>query len=313
MRPPSSARTAPRRALLGPADVEDEELAAFAAASLGVPHATVLTSTAAVFPYDRPAITTAGRYLVTGSARTGTAEVRAFCFFVKVIHAYQRSPLRFAIPAHLRARAAALIPWHTEADLYRSDLRDRLPHGLTIPRALAVRDLGADSAALWLEHLPARRVVWDLRRHARAAYLLGRLAASRAVAPLATAVHGARTPRVYADAWLTHVVLPALTGNGAWAHPLVRGVFDARLRRRPGDVDAVDRALLVDAPRRSRDWARRCDTHGDRHHSAADRLRAAVACDAAARRSARCRRFVAVGIRPTNCRAAVLSQHHWRR
>ena len=85
MRPPSSALTAPRRALLGPADVEDEELAAFVAANLGVPHATVLTSTAAVFPYDRPAITTAGRYLVTGSARTGTGEVRAFSFFVKVI------------------------------------------------------------------------------------------------------------------------------------------------------------------------------------------------------------------------------------
>ncbi len=251
MQPLSSTLPAPRRVLLGPADVEDDELAAFVAAGLGVPHATVLTSSAAVFPYDRPAITTAGRFLVRGSARTGTGEVRAFSFFVKVIHPYQRSPLRFAIPAHLRARAAALIPWHTEADLYRSDLRDRLPHGLTIPRAAAVRDLGQDSAALWLEHVPARRVVWDAGRHARAAYLLGRLAASRAVAPLATAVHGARTPRVYADAWLKHVVLPALTEDGAWAHPLVRGVFDARLRRRLlAAADALPALLdeLDDAP-----------------------------------------------------------------
>jgi hypothetical protein len=168
VRPPSPPLPAPGRALLGPADVADDELAAFAAADLGVRHATVLTSSAAVFPYDRPAITTAGRYLVTGSARTGAGKVRAFCFFVKIIHAYQRSPLRFAIPAHLRTRAAALIPWHTEADLYRSDLCDRLPHGLAIPRAAAVRDLDADSAALWLEHIPARRVVWDAGRHARA-------------------------------------------------------------------------------------------------------------------------------------------------
>jgi hypothetical protein len=251
MQPLSPPLPAPGRALLGPADVADDELAAFAAAGLGVRHATVLTSSAEVFPYDRPAITTAGRYLVTGTARTGTGQVRAFAFFVKVICAYQRSPLRFAIPAHLRARAAALIPWHTEADLYRSDLRDRLPHGLTIPRALAVRDLGQDSAALWLEHLPARRVVWDLRRHARAAYLLGRLAASRAVAPLATAVHGARTPRVYADGWLTHVVLPALTEDGAWAHPLVRDAFDAPLRRRLlAAADALPALLdeLDDAP-----------------------------------------------------------------
>jgi hypothetical protein len=237
--------------LLGPADVTDDELAAFAAVGLGAGRVTVLTSSAEVFPYDRPAITTAGRYLVTGTARTGTGEVRAFAFFVKVIHAYQRSPLRFAIPAHLRAQAAALIPWRTEADLYRSDLRDRLPAGLTIPRAAAVRDLDAGSAALWLEQVPARRVAWDLRRHARAAYLLGRLAASRAVAPLATAVHGARTPRVYADAWLAHIVLPALTGDGVWAHPLVRDAFDTRLRHRLlAAADALPALLdeLDDAP-----------------------------------------------------------------
>jgi hypothetical protein len=251
MQPLSSALPAAGRALLGPADVADDELAAFAAANLGVRHATLLTSSVQVFPYDRPAITTAGRYLVSGSARTGTGEARAFALFVKVIHAYQRSPLRFAIPAHLRTQAAALILWHTEADLYRSDLRDRLPHGLTIPRAVAVRDLDADSAALWLEHVPARRVAWDAGRHARAAYLLGRLAASRAVAPLATAVHGARTPRVYADAWLTHVVLPALTDDGAWAHPLVRDAFDARLRYRLlAAADALPALLdeLDDAP-----------------------------------------------------------------
>jgi hypothetical protein len=237
--------------LLGPADVADDELAAFVAAGLGVRHATVLTSSAKVFPYDQPAITTAGRYLVTGTARTGAGEVRAFVFFVKVIRAYQRSPLRFAIPAHLRTQAAALIPWRTEADLYRSDLRDRLPGGLTIPRAAAVRDLGADSAALWLERVPARRVAWDAGRHARAAYLLGRLAASRAVAPLATAVHGARTPRVYASAWLAHVALPALGEDGVWAHPLVRDAFDAQLRRRLlAAADALPALLddLDDAP-----------------------------------------------------------------
>jgi phosphotransferase family enzyme len=232
VRPPPPALPAPRRVLLGPADVTDDELAAFVAADLRVRHATVLTSSAKVFPYDRPAITTAGRYLVAGSARSGAGDVRAFSFFVKVIHAYQRSPLRFAVPEHLRAQVADLVPWRTEADLYRSDLRDRLPGGLTVPRTVAVPDLDEDSAALWLEHVPARRVVWDIERHARTAYLLGRLAACRAVTPLATAVHGARTPRIYADAWLAHIVLPALTGDGLWAHPLVRDAFDARLRHR---------------------------------------------------------------------------------
>jgi hypothetical protein len=251
MRSLSSALPAPHRVLLGPADVEDDELAAFVAADLGVRHATVLTSSVRVFPYDRPAITTAGRYLVTGSARTGADEVHTFCFFVKVIQAYQHSPLRFAVPAHLRARAAALIPWRTEADLYRSDLRDRLPGGLTVPRTAAVRDLDGDSAALWLEKVPTRRVVWDARRHAHTAYLLGRLAACRAVAPLATAVHPARTPRIYADAWLAHIALPALTGADMWAHPLVRDAFGAPLRRRLlAAADALPALLdeLDDAP-----------------------------------------------------------------
>jgi hypothetical protein len=54
VRPLSSALPAPDRVLLGPADVADDELAAFAAAGLGVRHATVLTSSATVFPYDRP-------------------------------------------------------------------------------------------------------------------------------------------------------------------------------------------------------------------------------------------------------------------
>jgi hypothetical protein len=118
-----------------------------------------------------------------------------------------------------------------------------------------VRDLDTESAALWLEQVPARRVIWDAGRHARAAYLLGRLAASRAVAPLATAVHGARTARVYAASWLTHVVLPALTGDELWAHPLVRGAFDAPLRRRlltaadalPALLDELDDAPAASA------------------------------------------------------------------
>jgi hypothetical protein len=253
--PPSRALSAPRSVLLGPADVEDDELAAFVAADLGVRQATVLSSSVEVFPYSRPAITTAGRYLVTGSARTDTGEVRAFSFFVKVIHAYRRSPLRFAVPEHLRAEAAAFIPWRTEADLYRSDLRDRLPAGLAIPRAAAIRDLDEDSAAIWLERVPARRVCWDIERHAGAAYLLGRLAACRAVAPLATAVHGARTPRFYADTWLGHIVLPSLAGDDVWRHPLVRDAFDGGLRRRlltaadalPVLLDELDDAYVATA------------------------------------------------------------------
>jgi hypothetical protein len=246
---------ATRTAILGPAAVGDAELAALVAAQLGVPEATVLTSAIEVHPYDRPAITTAGRYLVTGTAETPDGQACSYAFFVKVIQAYQRSPLRLAVPAPLRAGAAAVVPWHTEADLYRSDLRHRLPPGLTTPRALAVRDLDEDSAALWLERVPVRPVAWDVERHARAAYLLGRFTASPAVAPLVTAVHGARTPRVYADGWLAGVVRPAFSGTDLWEHPLVQEAFDSRLRRRleaafdslPALLDELDEAPVAAA------------------------------------------------------------------
>ena len=44
-------------------------------------HATVLTSSAAAFSYDGPAITAAGRYLVTGSTRTGTGQIGQIWIF----------------------------------------------------------------------------------------------------------------------------------------------------------------------------------------------------------------------------------------
>ncbi len=61
------------RSALGPADVSDEQLTAMVADLLGSdPRDTsVLGSTVEEFPYDLPAITTAGRYWVSGSAIVG--------------------------------------------------------------------------------------------------------------------------------------------------------------------------------------------------------------------------------------------------
>ena len=49
--------------------------------------------------------------------------------------------------------AAASVPWRTEALAYASDLGDRLPDGLSMPRALGVFDLDELSAAIWLEEV----------------------------------------------------------------------------------------------------------------------------------------------------------------
>jgi hypothetical protein len=78
------------------------------------------------------------------------------------------------------------------------------------------------------------------------------------VAPLATAVHGARTPRIYAGTWLAHIVLPALTGDNVWAHPLVHDAFDTRLRHRLLTAADVLPALLDEL-----DDAPAATAHGD--------------------------------------------------
>jgi hypothetical protein len=222
----------PRHPVLGPADITDQQLTTMVAANLDATDVELLTSHVEVFPYDLPAITTGGRYLVSGTARVDGARVQPYVFFVKVVHSWARSPLSRHVPEELRATLAPLVPWRTEPDIYRSDLRDRLPAGLTVPRAFAVHDLDDESAAIWLELVATRTSGWDVERHERAAYLLGRLAASASVAPLATSAEPLRTPRLYTDMWLQPNVLPALRSEQLWRLPLVAHAFDDDLRAR---------------------------------------------------------------------------------
>jgi len=218
--------------VLEAADPSDEQLATMVATSLGARRAELVTCRAEVFPYDLAAITTAGRFRVHGTAVVDGSARRPYAFFVKVIQSWPRSPLFAQAPEPLRVAAAHLVAWRTEAEVYGSDLAARLPAGLTLPRAFAVVDLDDASTAIWLEWIPARRLLWDLARHERAAYLLGRLAASPSVSPLAASAAGSRTPRIFADTWLAHVVLPALNSDELWAHPLVAATFDNALRER---------------------------------------------------------------------------------
>lgn len=239
------------RRVLGPADVSDAELMGIVAGWLGEnPHdIAVVRSFAEVVPYDLDAITTAGRYWVRGEARTRSG-VRSFSFFVKHVQSWSRSPLFAAIPADFRESAEASVPWRTEPLIYRSDLGDRLPDGFTMPRAVAVRDLDEKSAAVWLEEVPTVPRIWTEQHLARAAYLLGRLAASPAVRELAS-VGGnpdGRPVRGYLDGRLAHQILPMLRGEEIWQHPLVATAFDADLRHRllvaadrlPGYVDEIE-------------------------------------------------------------------------
>ncbi len=172
------------RELLGAADVSDGQLSAMVADLLDVEHAEVSDVVVEPVAYDLPAITTAGRYWVSGTAQTPQG-IETFRLFVKHVQAWSRHPFFAQVPDSHREMAAASVPWRTEPLAYRSDLGDRLPEGLSMPRALGVFELPDEQAAIWLQEVRHTPVEWDLARYTRAAYLLGRTAASERVRPLA--------------------------------------------------------------------------------------------------------------------------------
>ena len=202
----------------------------------------LVSSEAEEVDYDLPAITTAGRYWVRGVARVSGREEQ-FAFFVKHVQSWSRSPYFSMVPAEQREVAEASVPWRTEPLAYRSDLGDRLPEGLTMPRALGVFDLDDKSAAIWLEVVSTETAPWDLERYARAAHLLGRMAASGAVRELATVGHCEWDIRVYHWGRLEMQVLPMLRDPGIWQHPLIATAFDDELRTRL--LRAADRAPAI--------------------------------------------------------------------
>lgn len=237
-----------RSAVLGKADVDDDALSGMVAAQLGIEVAELTDVVAEVAPYDLEALTTAGRYWVGGTATLHDGTTRRFRFFVKVVQSWERSPVFQMVPAEHRDEALALVPWQREPDAYRSDLGDRLPPGLSMPAARRVAGVDELSAAIWLDAVDVEPVGWDAARFATAARLLGRLAASRDVTPLAQATASGNVPRRYAAGRVAVQVVPALRDDGLWHHPLMAASFDSRLRddlrsaadALPGYLDELD-------------------------------------------------------------------------
>lgn len=238
------------RELLGAADVTDAEFEVIVAAHLHEETVSVLDVCVEPVDYDVPAITTAGLWWVSGRAATSAGEV-PFRIFVKQVQNWSRSAHFAAVTPEIREFAAASVPWQTEACIYRSDLADRLPDGLSMPRALAVIDVDEFSSAIWLEEVPRHVWPWDAERFTRAAYLLGRLAGSSRVAPLAQIDDHRWTVRDYLHLRFEHQVVPMLHDDELWAHPLLAQAFGSDLRERMLDaLDAVPAWFeeLADAP-----------------------------------------------------------------
>jgi hypothetical protein len=212
------------RDLLGTADVSDDRLARIVADLLGEESVGLLDVHVDPVAYDLPAITTAGRWWVSGHAATPNGAT-PFRIFVKHVQNWSRSPQFAFVPPEIREMAAASVPWRTEANIYRSDLAERLPEGLSMPRALAVIDIDSLSTSAWLEAIPLREWPWDLDRFKRAAYLLGRLAGSRRVASLAQIDDHQWSVLDYLNGRFQHQVVPMLQDDALWAHPLLANAF----------------------------------------------------------------------------------------
>lgn len=122
---------------------------------------------------------------------------------------------------------------------------------MALPRVHLVKDLDQDSACLWLQAVDADPTPWQPATFERAAYLLGRLAASPAVEPV-NGLGSSDVVRGYAHGRVQGQILPALRDDALWTHPLVADAFAPELRERllsaadalPALLDELDQAPL---------------------------------------------------------------------
>lgn len=219
------------RTALGPADVDDDHLAAMLAELWDAPRVALLSSSAEPVAYDVPSIITASRTWVTGRADDGTGP-RDFRVFVKVVQNWRRSPFFELVPPEVREWAATTVPWEAEPLVYRSDLASALPPGLRMPRALTVIDLDELSRAIWLEAVDAVDDPWGRDTYTEAAFLLGRLTGSKAVRAYADLDPLPWVIDHYVQGRLTHGVFPAVLSDEPWQYPAVAASFDPELRDR---------------------------------------------------------------------------------
>jgi hypothetical protein len=155
---------------------------------------------------------------------TGTGD---FAFFVKRVHSWRHSPEFASVPPEIGAWAATTVPWRSEVLVYGSDLAERLPDGLTMPRALRIDDRPDETAVLWLEVVDHTSETWDRGTYVEAAGLLGRMSGSARVAEVADIDPLPWHIQYFVEGRIAHTVLPGLFDDATWQHELVAPHFGA--------------------------------------------------------------------------------------
>ena len=232
----SHLRSAPctNAAVLGPADVDDTTLTSMVAALLGADPAAVSveSSTVEEFPYDLPAITTAGRYVVSGDALVGRRAdaVRDVRQGRAVVGALADVRLRPGRDEGARRGVGAVADRGA-----RLPLRPRRPAARRAddaPRAGGVRP--RREVRVRLARDGSRRRAGVGRGAVRQGGLPPRPA--RRQSPGGRARHGRASTRsrwrtTRSDGSQTQVI-PMLHDDGIWQHPLVAATFGDELRDR---------------------------------------------------------------------------------
>ncbi|MCF6376972.1 aminoglycoside phosphotransferase family protein [Nocardioides KLBMP 9356] len=227
------------RAPLGADDVGDDELAAMVADLWRVPSVELVDSAAEVVDYHVPSILTGARTWVRGRADAGDGP-RAFTLFVKRVHHWRHSPAFAFVPPELGEWAAASVPWRAEPLLYASDLAERLPEGLTMPRAVRVDERPDETAVIWMEAVEASGEPWTRETYVEAAGLLGRLSGSPRVDELAGIDPLPWHVQSFIHGRVAHTVLPGLLDDATWRHELVAPCFGDLRGRLTAVADHLD-------------------------------------------------------------------------
>ena len=153
--------------------------------------------------------------------------------FVKVLQSPWEWEHLDRIPPEFRSDFADNVPWRLELDAYRPELTAVLPDGLRQPNLYGVVEIDEHHVAVWMEDVETSPEPWDVARFARAAELLGRLAARRPIgtpavlAPSPEVAIPGFTLRYYVGGRVRMGALPGIADDSLWAHPTVRAAVDA--------------------------------------------------------------------------------------
>lgn len=161
----------------------------------------------------------------------GSVDGESWSVVLKIVQSPDHSPVWEQIPPEFHPTVLEDLRWQTEPELYGSVLRGHLPAGLRLPDVYRVDDIDDSHTAIWMEDVKHRSGGWAIDDYRRAGDALGRMWTSvrDGTLPDGTVIPR-RDLRGYYFGRVMHNVLPPLTSDEAWSHPVIAAAADADLR-----------------------------------------------------------------------------------